>query len=231
MDHTLPLGSLANTSRNLRRRWNERRTATVHRSDTRRCHAITIALSREAGTMGTAVAREVGKRLEWAVYDHELLERIAQDIAIRTNLLESIDERQVGWLTETFESLLGVPFVSETTYVHRLVKTVLALGAHGECIIVGRGAPFILPAESTLRVRLIRPLGDAAAMRNFEVIDRERQAFVKDHFQYDSSDLRNYHLVLDFARLGIAGCAQIIVEAVNYLKGCGRHRSNVSPTK
>src|SRR4029079_5991322 len=121
---------------------------------------FTIALSREAGTQGAAVGREVGARLGWQVYDHELLERIAQDLGVRTILLDRVDERRKSWLKESFESLFGVPFVSEAAYVHRLIKTILALGAHGECIIVGRGSPFILPAASTLRVRLIGPLAD-----------------------------------------------------------------------
>src|SRR5262245_60312859 len=62
--------------------------------------AFTITLAREAGTQGTAVAHEVGKRLGWNVYDHELLERIAQDKGLRTDLLESVDERHSGWIKE-----------------------------------------------------------------------------------------------------------------------------------
>src|SRR6516165_1938589 len=60
--------------------------------------AFTVALTREAGTQGTAVAREVGRLLGWNVYDHELLERIAQDMGLRSSLLETVDERQQGWL-------------------------------------------------------------------------------------------------------------------------------------
>src|SRR5262249_41889981 len=62
---------------------------------------FTIALSRQAGTEGTAVAQEVGKRLGWQVYDHELLERIAQEMNVREALLESVDERRQSWLLES----------------------------------------------------------------------------------------------------------------------------------
>jgi hypothetical protein len=55
-------------------------------------HAFSIALSREAGTQATAVAQEVGRLLGWQVYDRQLLEMIAQDMRLRTNLLESVDE-------------------------------------------------------------------------------------------------------------------------------------------
>jgi hypothetical protein len=42
-------------------------------------------------------------------------------------------------------------------YVHHLSQAILSLGAHGRCVIIGRGAAQILPAQTTLRVRLIGP--------------------------------------------------------------------------
>jgi len=36
---------------------------------------ITIAISRQAGSSGADIARAVGARLGWPVYDHELLTR------------------------------------------------------------------------------------------------------------------------------------------------------------
>src|ERR1043165_5762457 len=119
-------------------------------------HAFSIAISREAGTNGTLIAQEVGKRLNWPVYDHQLLERISEDMGIQTKLLETVDEKQVSWLQEAFEAAFAVPRVPELGYVHHLIKTVLALGIHGECVIVGRGAPYILPPAATLRARLVR---------------------------------------------------------------------------
>src|SRR6516225_6675923 len=68
-------------------------------------HDFSIALSREAGTPASAVAQEVGRLLGWQVYDRQLLEEIAQDMGLRTNLLESVDERRQSWLTEAMEGL------------------------------------------------------------------------------------------------------------------------------
>jgi hypothetical protein len=50
--------------------------------------AFTIALSREAGTYGAAIAREAAVRLGWPVYDRELLQRIAN--AITANHPEAV---------------------------------------------------------------------------------------------------------------------------------------------
>src|SRR5262245_52915943 len=94
-------------------------------------HLMTIAISREAGTCGAAVARAVGERLGWTIYDHELLELLARDLHVHVKLLESVDERNVPWFQECVEAIAAVPTVREATYVHHLVETLLSLGAHG----------------------------------------------------------------------------------------------------
>ena len=115
--------------------------------------ALTITISREAGASGTSVAAEVGARLGWPVYDNALLEEIAREMHLRTRLLESVDERRMSWLLQVAESFSQDAPVSENAYVRHLVETILSLGSHGACVIVGRGAAHILPAATTLRVR------------------------------------------------------------------------------
>src|SRR6516225_2899735 len=180
--------------------WETRRKAEANQLDRsgRSGRAFTIALSRESGARGTSTAREVGARLNWIVYDHEILERIAQEMNLRTSLLASVDEKTVSWLQECVETFTSAPPVSGRAYVQHLIETLLSLAAHGECVIVGRGAAHILPVETTLRVRLVAPvewriaamsqkLGIAkeAAAREVAKIDCERHCFVKDHFHKD----------------------------------------------
>jgi hypothetical protein len=194
-------------------------------------HAFSIAISREAGARGSLIGQEVGKELGWTVYDHQLLDRIAQDMGVRTKLLETVDEKQIGWLQETFESALAVPMVTEPAYVHHLVQTVRALGVHGQCVIVGRGAPFILPKEVCLRVRLRAPLSDRVAVlskdlnlsqedanRRVQAIDRERRNFVRTYFQREPNDLSHYDLIINTSRLSVAACTRLISEALRDLQ-------------
>jgi cytidylate kinase len=192
---------------------------------------LTIAIAREAGAPGTSVAREVGARLGWLVYDHELVERIAQEMGLRVNLLASIDERRVSWLEEAVEQFAAVPIVGENSYVRHLIETILSLGTHGQCIIVGRGAPQILPPETTLRVRLVglredriaatgRRLGISAAeaAQWVEETDRQRTAFIREHFMHDPTDPRRYDLVLNTSRWSIAECAELIIDALHRMQ-------------
>lgn len=191
---------------------------------------FTIALAREAGAPGTTVAHEVGRRLGWQVYDHELLEQIAREHNLRVSLLESLDERRQSWLVEVMESFAQARHVGESAYAHHLRETLLALGAHGCCVIVGRGAAQLLPAATTLRVRLIGAPEDrvAYAMRHrdlsrreaekwVEATDRGRIAFIKDHFLKDPADLRQYDLILNISRWPVMECADLIVDALGRL--------------
>jgi cytidylate kinase len=192
---------------------------------------FTIALSRQVGARGTTVASAIGERLNWPVYDQELLVRIAQEMKLRVDLLKSVDERNNSWLLECVQAFATVPQVSASAFVLRLIETVLSLGAHGECVIVGRGATHILPAATTLRVRLVAALKDRIefmrqerglsleeAKRYVDRVEQERVAFIKDHFQHDPTDPLHYDLVLNSSRLSVDECADLVVRAVQRLQ-------------
>jgi cytidylate kinase len=192
---------------------------------------FSIALSRESGTRGTSTAREVGARLGWTVFDHLLRERIAQEMKLRTSLLESVDEKRVNWLQECVEAFASVPSVNGSAFVRRLSETLLSLATHGECVIVGRGAAHVLPVETTLRVRLVAPvewrveamsqklgISKVEAARQVENIDRERVRFVKEFYRKDTTDPKHYDLVLNASRYSIHECADLVVEGLRRLQ-------------
>jgi cytidylate kinase len=206
-------------------RFSHEYTAVVHQYE---YGPLNIAISRETGSKGAAIARAVGARLDWKVYDHELLEVMARDLHVRVKLLENVDERHVSWLQEAVETFCKVGSIREGTYVRHLVETMLSLAGNGHCVMVGRGAAFVLPAASTLRVRLMAPLEDRIvnvahernlsrhdAARYIAGVDRERLQFVRQHFMHDPSDSGHYDLVLNTARFPIEECAELIVDAAH----------------
>lgn len=224
---------LAEAMERTRQRWQTRHApeATAGSSPAPSPPAWTIALSRETGTSGTLVAREIGERLGWAVYDRELLERVAEEMGLRARLLESVDEKRKSWLQECLEAFTSAPAASKSAYVRHLVETLLSLAAHGECVIVGRGAAQVLPVATTLRVRLVGPvehrlatirqqLGMSAeeATRWVAQTDEERVRFVKDYFQKDPTDPGRYDLVLNTSRFSVAECAALVIAALHQLQ-------------
>jgi cytidylate kinase len=230
MDHRNEGKRFADTLEHLCQHWESQRTAVGVPG---KRDAFTIAVSREAGTRGAAIAKEVGRLLGWHVYDDELLECIAKQMRVPTSKLESVDERKRSWLLEVAEAFVtaseksgSVSLVTEGGYVHHLVKTVRMLGLHGGCVIVGRGAAFILPPETTMRVRLVGPLPERVstlsrmlgipereAAHQVRTLDSERRDFVQDHFFKNPSDPWNYDLVLNVARFSIAHSAELLVDA------------------
>ena len=67
---------------------------------------FTIAFSREAGSGGITVAREVGRRLNWPVFDQELMEKLAKDLNVDVSFVEDYDERRGSWLVDTHQGVL-----------------------------------------------------------------------------------------------------------------------------
>jgi cytidylate kinase len=193
--------------------------------------AFTIAISREAGALGSTVAQKIGARLNWPVYNKELLEHISKETGWKVKLLESVDEKHINWLQECVEQFTLVPRVSENAYVKYLVKALFTLASYGNCIIVGRGAAQILPKTSTLRVYLMGPekdridyirkkfaLSEQDATKWVRQTDKERVTFIRDHFQKISTEVHYYDLVLNTTRLSADTAADIICTALKEMQ-------------
>jgi cytidylate kinase len=168
------------------------------------------------------------------VYDRELVQQVAADMGVRTSLLESLDEKHRSWLVECMEGFTSTPAVSESAYARRLLETLLSLSAHGECVLVGRGAAQVLPAAVTLRVRLVAPvenrvkvvcqrfgIPDDEAKQWVDRTDGERRRFVSDHFRKDLTDPGEYDLILNTSRFSISECTDLIIEALRRLQARG----------
>jgi len=194
----------------------------------------TIVISREAGAQGNSVAVEVGRRLDWPVYDRNILDKIAEELRRPPSHLDAVDERPATWLGECLACLFDKFHVGSDVYLKHLFAAVRGLGAAGRCVIVGRGANFILPAETTLRVRLVARPEDrvkAVARRRgssegeaeiwVKTIERERIAFVQRTFQQDPADPHHYDLVLNLSRLTVEEAADVIIETLRRLERRG----------
>jgi hypothetical protein len=173
----------------------------------------------------------VGKQLGWPVYDHELLDRIAEEKGLTARHLEHLDERCVGWLEEALGSLSRSHGLQEIAYLRGLFRLLASLSKAGHCIIVGRGAAQVLPAETTLSVRVVAPRENriAAVQRRaglsateaehwVDTHDRERLRFVQRHFHVDAADPVRYDLVLNSKRLSTEECAALIVQAARAME-------------
>ena len=189
--------------------------------------SMTIAISREAGSRGTEIALQLGKQLDWPVYDREVIDEIAKRTRLRTELLDTIDQQTPHWLVESLVSFGHPGQISGSGYAYHLPRVLAALSEHGECILVGRGATVLLPPEKTLRVRVIATLEDRSAhisqLLNLPEeeardkvlqIDRKRAQFIQSHFHKDITDAHAFDLMLNSSRLGTDACAAMILKGL-----------------
>jgi cytidylate kinase len=186
-----------------------------------------ICISREAGAGGGTIGRLVGTRLGWKVYDHELLEAIAQRMEIPTDEARAYDELAPSVVQDWILPLREEHYAPQEAYLDHLAKLIEAIGRAGESIIVGRGAGFMLAREETLSVRVVAPLKARAARlaermglsvrtarRAARDLDRRRNHFDRTMYRVEPTDPHNYDLVLDSNSLGLEIAAEVIVRAV-----------------
>jgi cytidylate kinase len=186
-----------------------------------------ICISREAGSGAGALARMVGERLGWKVYDEELIEAIAHRMEVPIDDVRALDEQAPSMVQDWFLPLREEYYAPQEAYLDHLAKLIEAIGRAGESILVGRGAGFMLPRETTLSLRAVAPLKVRAqrlaermgvsvrtARRAAKDLDRRRAQFDRTMHRANPNDPHNFDLVLDTASLSLEIAAEIVVRAV-----------------
>jgi cytidylate kinase len=188
--------------------------------------ALTIALSREAGARGGTIARRVGRKLGWQIYDQELLEYMAQEAGVNQSVLDAPPTTPADWVEARLQQLIRDKAVNEHPTIVNLARVMLTLGAQGQVVLIGRGAGCILPRETTLTVRVIAPLRERIAYmgqwlrlpieeaaERVRLRDERRREFVAKNFHCDPNEVHNYDMLLNSSLLGEDVCAELIVQA------------------
>jgi cytidylate kinase len=183
-----------------------------------------LLLSRQRGSGGDEVARLAAQRLGWQVFDREIVNAVAERAHVRQHLVSSLDEHARTTWEETLRSALMPENIAREEYFLWLRQVILSLGHHGDVVLIGRGAQFILPAECGLRVRVVAPAEWRAqkiatrfnlpleeARREVQRADNDRAAFVRQYFRQDAADPANHDLVVNTAEVGIESAAEMVL--------------------
>jgi cytidylate kinase len=186
-----------------------------------------LLVSRLRGSLGGQVARLVGERLGWHVFDREIVDEIAKLAHVRQQLLESVDEQTRANWNNSWRPELGPEDIGSEHYLRCLREVVLTLGHHGDVVIVGRGSPFLLPAASSLRARFVAPLDLRVkrvadqekvtmleAQARVEKFDAERSQFVQKSFSRDPNSPMNYDLVINTGDITAEAAAEMVLIAM-----------------
>lgn len=188
--------------------------------------ALTIAISREAGARGGTIGRRVGRLLGWEVYDQELLDYVMQDSTVQQGLMDSLSEVAGRWVEERLQAFQSREGGTLPASIVNIGRTTLVLGAQGHVVLIGRGAGYLLPRQSTLHVRLVAPLEDRIAYmgqwlrltveearQRVRLRDARRAEFLTNFLHRQPGEVYGYDLILNTSSFGEEVSAELIVQA------------------
>jgi cytidylate kinase len=200
-----------------------------------------ITLEREYGSGGAIIAQRLAAHLGWKLWDHEITCEIARRANVDERTAARCDERVDSFLYRLFKVYARGSYeralpVGESRYfntdrmVAMLEKVVAELADRGNCVIVGRGAPYFLRnrpdtfhvfiyAPTGEKVRRLKTIGQSEreALRLIEEVDRERTAFIRHYFGKDWPYRPLYNLMIN-SKFGDEQVVETILQQIAALE-------------
>ena len=186
-----------------------------------------ITISREFGSGGRTIGKEVAKRLNIPCYDQEIIEKIAEESGFSKDYIEDKGEyaNHKNWFANAFASGGSNHGASNQDYLW-VLRVICELAQKGPCVIIGRCADYILGKDykclkvfvhASLEKRIEHILQNygprkQSPERRLRDKDRKRKAYYKYYTETEWGVSKNYHISLDAGELGIERCVDIISE-------------------
>lgn len=197
-----------------------------------------LTVSRLYGSGGSEVAALVAKKLGWSLLDNAVVDAVAARMGLSVAEIRDREER-VPSLVERLTSAMAMgsqEWMSPIAEAKRptdeqLIEVTRHIIdeaiARGPMVVVGRGTQEMLAErEDTLHVfcyaprkaliaRTMRREGVSAeeAARLVDETNRQRDQWVKLHWERDRRAHENYDLSVNTARLGIEGAVELVTAA------------------
>ncbi len=180
-----------------------------------------VTVEREYGSGGAIIAQRLAAHLGWKLWDHEITVEIARRANVDPHTAARCDERVDSLLYRLFKVYARGSYeralpVSESRHfdtdhmVAMMERVVGEFADRGDCVIVGRGAPYFLRNRSDAihvfvyapveeKVRRLRSIGQSEkeARRLIEEVDRERAAFIHHYFGKEWPHRPLYNLMIN----------------------------------
>ena len=188
-----------------------------------------ITIGREFGSGGHEVGRRLAAELGYKLYDKELLKMMAQESNISEKVLEDYDEKNTGSLLysimmDVYPSMNYVGNTLQRQIYQAQYDTIRRIGEKGDCVIVGRGADYILrdlphltsvfiraSEEFTIgRVAEYEHVSPQKAKEFITKADKKRASYYNFQTEKKWGHVSSYNLALDASDIGIDGCVNVI---------------------
>lgn len=193
-----------------------------------------ITISREFGSGGRTIGKEVAKKLGIPCYDKELIEKIAEETGYAKDFIEEEGEYAPSSSGLAYVFLgRGMDGLSNADRIWFAQKKVIEeLAEKGPCVIVGRCADYILKdrtdclnvfiyADTAFKAeRIVREYGESniEPERRLADKDKKRKLNYKYFTEREWGKRKNYHMCLDSGFLGIEQTTALIVNVAGGVK-------------
>ena len=189
-----------------------------------------VTISREFGSGGRTVAKELAALLEVPYYDRELIEEVARQTGYAPKFIEEAGEYSPAGNLFSYafvgRDTRGASSADDLWSAQR--KVILALADKGPCVIVGRCADYILrdradvlnvfihaPMADRAR-RVVEKYGETGVAVEKRLLDKDKKRRVNYKYYTDRTwgAAENYHLTLDSGKFTPEGCVELLYRLV-----------------
>ena len=197
-----------------------------------------VTISRQAGSGGIKFGRLLADRLNrrhtplehpWHSLDRELVQRIAADHHLSTDLIDSLEKSSHSWIEEFIGGFSHTDqSPSDLAVFRRVMQTMRALARAGHVILVGlAGVLMTRDMPGGLHVRIIAPfewrvknlakndgLAEADARDRVKLLDKDRNVFVAKYWPRLTDHNEAFHITLNASLLSEEQMADCVVPLV-----------------
>ena len=192
-----------------------------------------ITISRQFGSGGRTVGRQLAERLNIPFYDRELVKQVAEETGFDTKFIEENGEFSPSKSIFSFAVSQGVHCMqnglSVSDFIFCMQRQVILKLAEKPCVIVGRGADYILRDRDDVfdvfihasmenrADRIVRLYGESEKKPEQRLADKDkkRKIYYKHYTDREWGDAKNYDMCLDSGRIGIDKCVDLIIDAIS----------------
>lgn len=184
-----------------------------------------ITISRQFGSGGRTIGKEVANQLNIKCYDAQIIEEVAKESGYAETFIKENSEYT------TYSSFLG-QILSARDYQGKTPadqiwiiqkKIIEDIAKKESCVIVGRCADYILKDKNILKVfihssldnrakRIVEKYGetDKDPIARLKDKDKKRSSYYEFYTDIKWGDATNYDIALDSGTLGLDKCVEII---------------------
>ena len=191
-----------------------------------------ITISRQFGSGGRTVGRMLAERLGIPFYDKELVKHVADETGLDSAFIEENGEFSPSKSIFSFAMSQGIPCMqnglSMSDFIFCIQRQVILKLAEQPCVIVGRGADYILRdrddcfnvfihADMQSRAERIESLYGESEKKPEQRLadkDKKRKIYYKHYTDREWGDAKNYDMCLNSGKIGIEKCVELILDAI-----------------